>query len=560
MKSSLLIAYFGILKYIFCIIKSSWLIIISIELASRVSSSLLNPSVVDLCSGHYHNCALFEDKSVKCWGLKQSFGLATLNDHTSLGSSSDKQSMGFPYLDVGTDAKIDKVSCGQFHVCLKLDKGDMKCLGKNGHGQIGIGVTSDPIGEVTGFFGDKLPAVDFGTDLKVIDIALGAKVSCALLNGFQVKCFGHNKEGGLGIGDDINRGTSLGQMGNNLSFVKLGLGVEVFSIHSGSKAEHFCAVLSKPNKSAQRVKCWGLNDYSQLGYGDFANRGHNSVRMNDNLPLVDFGGESRVKSIALGWRHSCAILLNDNLKCYGASSYGQLGLGITNTTVTYKGDTLPIVELDPEKTIKSVSTGYLHTCIVYDDLSTMKCFGDNTFGQLGQGDTLDRGDTPTSLIPFIPSINLGSNTEKISSVHSGSNHNCVVFISGQIKCFGNNLYGQLAIGTTQSVGDSRNEMGIYLKYPYLFSKVELHRHPGKISVLSNSPKSSTSNSTVLVLKSGLYISILGFVMYLTLIGLYYCRAKRNHKFQHKDVNHKAEEARKNESKYFARFGHNLNFN
>jgi len=96
------------------------------------------------------------------------------------------------------------------------------------------------------------------------------------------------------------------------------------------------------------VKCWGENNLGQLGLGDIINRGDNSSDMGDNLTIVDLGTGRTATAIATGDSHTCALLDNASVKCWGENSYGQLGLGDNSTrgdNSSEMGDNLPIISL-----------------------------------------------------------------------------------------------------------------------------------------------------------------------------------------------------------------------
>ena len=112
-------------------------------------------------------------------------------------------------------------------------------------------------------------------------------------------------------------------MGDNLPVVNLGTGRTATAIAAGSN--HSCAVLDNAS-----VKCWGLNHYGQLGIENTTKMGDSSSRMGDNLPSIDLGTGRTATAIAAGDEHTCALLDNASVKCWGSNAYGQLG--IDNTT------------------------------------------------------------------------------------------------------------------------------------------------------------------------------------------------------------------------------------
>jgi hypothetical protein len=112
-------------------------------------------------------------------------------------------------------------------------------------------------------------------------------------------------------------------MGNNLPAVNLGTRRKAKAITAGTL--HTCAILDN-----NTVKCWGLNGDGGLGYGDTNHRGDEPNEMGDNLPAVDLGTGRNAKAIAAGGGHTCALLDNNTVKCWGRSNAGQLGYGDTN--------------------------------------------------------------------------------------------------------------------------------------------------------------------------------------------------------------------------------------
>src|SRR5690606_9674905 len=106
---------------------------------------------------------------------------------------------------------------------------------------------------------------------------------------------------------------------------------------------HTCAMFNDGS-----VKCWGMNSSGQLGLGDTSNRGDGSNEMGDNLPNVDLGGGRTATDITAGATHTCAILDDGSAKCWGANNSGQLGLGDTSNRgdgSNEMGDSLPAVDL-----------------------------------------------------------------------------------------------------------------------------------------------------------------------------------------------------------------------
>ena len=194
--------------------------------------------------------------------------------------------------------------------------------------------------------------------------------SCAVLGGGTLKCWGLNNEGQLGYGDTNNRGGYSNQMGSNLLTVNLGTGRTAKQVASEGSS-FTCAILDDDT-----LKCWGRADYYQLGNGN--------KYQNKNTPqAVDLGTGKTAKQISLGDRHGCAILNDDTVKCWGGNDYGELGYGNTiqrnNPTATSA-----TVNLGTGKTATQISCGGYYTCAILND-DTLKCWGQNLYGKLGLG-------------------------------------------------------------------------------------------------------------------------------------------------------------------------------
>ena len=216
-------------------------------------------------------------------------------------------------------------------------------------------------GDESNEMGDNLPAVNLGTGSAAKAIATGITHICALLDDDSVKCWGGNYNGQLGLGDTNSRGDESNEMGDNLPTVNLGTGRTAKAIATGGY--HTCALLDDDS-----VKCWGGNYNGQLGLGDTNSRGDESNEMGDNLPAVNLGTGRTAKAIATGGYHTCALLDDDSVKCWGGNYNGQLGLGDMNSRgdeSNEMGDNLPAVNLGTGRTAKAIATGsYSHLCII----------------------------------------------------------------------------------------------------------------------------------------------------------------------------------------------------
>ena len=165
------------------------------------------------------------------------------------------------------------------------------------------------------------------------------------------------------------------------------------------------------------VKCWGGNFVGQLGDGSYTQR---------NTPVYVTGINNAI-DIYMSGPHSCALLAGGTVKCWGFGQYGQLGDGNTNYA-----NNLPV---DVNITdVNQLSAGGFHTCALLNN-GAVKCWGYNGDGRVGDGTTIDR-TTPVF-----------TNITDVKKVSIGYQHSCALLNDGTVKCWGQNDYGQIGDGT-----------------------------------------------------------------------------------------------------------------
>lgn len=128
-------------------------------------------------------------------------------------------SYNLSYVDLGSSFNPVTIKIGSAHSCVVSDVGNVKCWGYNGYGQLG---TADNIirGNVVNQMGDNLSIINLGENFKVKELGLGRRHTCALSVSHQVKRWGYNVNGELGMNDTIQRGDKPGEMGDNLTAIK----------------------------------------------------------------------------------------------------------------------------------------------------------------------------------------------------------------------------------------------------------------------------------------------------------------------------------------------------
>lgn len=220
--------------------------------------------------------------------------------------------------------------------------------------------------------------------------------------------------------------------------------------------------------------------------------------MGDALPYVDFG-DHLVKQIESGTHHLCAILDNDRLKCLGANDFAQLGLGFSSfgvgTDENELGNLLPFVDLGANVTVKDVSAGRSHTCALLNN-DQIKCFGDNSDGQLGYGDTVPRV-LSEQLGDNLPYVNVGDSLS-VLQVRTGNAYTCVLLNTRDVKCFGRNDAGQLGKGDTANRGGAEFDMGDNLTAIDFGSITIPTRSPTNLPSGSPTPRPTASPSVASV--------------------------------------------------------------
>ena len=136
-------------------------------------------------------------------------------------------------IDLGSDFDVDQVSCGSLHTCALSTNQSIKCFGYGLYGQLGYG-NGQTIGDDENEMGDDLSVISLGIDFLSIQVSCGWSHSCALSEDHQIKCWGLNLDGQLGQGDTTARGNGMNQMGDNLTPIDLGTGFKASIIRCGS--------------------------------------------------------------------------------------------------------------------------------------------------------------------------------------------------------------------------------------------------------------------------------------------------------------------------------------
>lgn len=328
---------------------------------------------------------------------------------------------------------FNSIRAGENHTCVLFNNGTARCWGRASSGQLGYGNTFN-----IGAAADKLPytAGDVAIDGTGTRLTTGSNHTCVLLNSGFVRCWGANTYGQLGY----NTTESVGDGEAVASYGYVNLGGNAVKVVAGY--EHTCALMD-----TKKVRCWGRNNYGQLGYGNTQNVGDNENPFSKGD--VEVGG--LVKDIVAGGYHTCALMETGKVRCWGYNGHGELGYGHTaNMGDNEHPSTAP--ELTLGGTALQLSAGLYHTCALLDT-GYIRCWGYNGYGQLGYGNysywanypytyyNYDIGDNETPAAAG--DVNTGSRVLQVSAGHS---HTCALLSSGTIKCWGAGSNGRLGYG------------------------------------------------------------------------------------------------------------------
>ena len=304
------------------------------------------------------------------------------------------------------------VAVGNTSSCAITVQGAVQCWGDNRGGQLGTGSDNNTDGPliVTGI--DGLAATSTATS-----IAVGEDFACAVMLDQTVECWGSGAAGSLGDGTRTDQYTPVHVSG----FDGLTPETSVVSVVAGE--QHACALTS-----IGTVWCWGYGFNGQMGDGAQA------TPATPVLSGIDGSNEGyTATSISAGSQHTCAVVVSQEVLCWGKNSMGQLGTGST-------ADTSSPVAVDATYDVKSVTAGSAHTCITHTDGSA-KCWGSNLGGQLGDESTSDSND-PVDVVGIDGTFIANS----AIALSAGQFSTCEINEDGFVGCWGDSGYGQLGRG------------------------------------------------------------------------------------------------------------------
>ncbi len=352
-------------------------------------------NVASISAGDAHVCALITGGTVTCWGS---------NVSGELGVSSGSGPATVTGL---TDATA--VTAGKNFSCAISTSQGVVCWGKNSGGQLGRGSLTPT--------SDSTPATVTGLTAGVASqVAAGLSHACAVIeSGGGVKCWGtaESDTPGTALADrspedirygGLGAGTPLSGLGDGLTRPLLSDPVVQFSTSpvtvktNSTTALESVVAISVGVGSACGIAtggtayCWGNNNDGRVGNNRIDNnRGETGpVRPLYAQAVQDAATTAitGVKSISINGKHGCAVTVISTVACWGSRTYGEVG-------DTYAGvNAVPYyTSVSGVANAVAVSAGELHTCAL-TSTSTVYCWGQGTFSQLGNGTTPSATGTP----------------------------------------------------------------------------------------------------------------------------------------------------------------------
>jgi len=364
-------------------------------------------------AGGFNACGITPSAQAYCWGFNGDGQLGTGNNNN--------RNIPTP---INANLTFRQISGGRYHTCGITLSGIGYCWGDNHDGRLGTGDQQS-----------SLIPKQVATGLTFQSIAAGRVQSCGLALSGLVYCWGFNQEGEVGAhippADSVIIVKPRPISGQ--SFKSLSVG-----------GLHACAI-----DLNDQLWCWGFNNYGQLGTSapnanpwtlnnTLVGTGADTSRISLPVPVSIPAGVSSWKSVAAGYRHTCAIANTGTTYCWGENQSGQLGDGVgVSTNPTYTPTAV-------SGSYTEISAGFNHTCAI-DASGAGYCWGSNADGKLGiAGAGIFSTPTAVSGGKLFQHISAGETLSCGITNASGGQTANVAF------CWGDNSYGELGDGTNNS--------------------------------------------------------------------------------------------------------------
>jgi cysteine-rich repeat protein len=328
-------------------------------------------------SGGNSACALLDNGDVKCWGNGESGQLGT-GDSEDRGDEPGEMGDALKAIPLGVGRKAIAISAGDDHTCAVLDAGTVKCWGSGADGELGL-ETADDV-----YFPEQSSAINLKRPAR--SVSAGTGVSCAVLDDGTLKCWGATGSLPLETSADLDDSGGVGDYTGEIS------ALPALKFNDGKARAAVASVVSEALLDNGSLVLWGF------GFGGWTNAVVVPSQL-ASLPAMQMGPQldqpgRKVTSSDVDDYHACAVLADGELKCWGYAPNGALGLGTVVSSGTKQPRELASVALGAKAV--QVAVGQQHSCAILED-GTLKCWGYNDAGQLGLGDFANRGNSGDQL-------------------------------------------------------------------------------------------------------------------------------------------------------------------
>jgi alpha-tubulin suppressor-like RCC1 family protein len=336
-----------------------------------------------------------------CWGDSAGYGRLG-NGEFSGELPFPVQVFGLATAPTGLASGPAQISAGTNHACVAMVTEQIECWGDGTWGALGDGSQ----------ISQAIPSVTIGLPISAVySLSAGTVTGCAVVTDLRVNCWGQ----------DVGDGSPVSTIHTSATGV---LNIPAGGVSQVSAAFGACAVVMTGGLGTE-VLCWGDNSSGELG----------NNKTTDTTTPVKVKGLSGVVQVTTGGRHACALTKQGAVSCWGSNGNGQLGDG----TTTDRHTPVAVVGL-PAKAVQ-VEAGGRHTCALLTN-GTVWCWGKGGNGELGNGSTSD-SSMPVEVtgLPQVVQIAIGGTL-------IGGNSSCALSAAGAVFCWGWNSAGQLGDGTT----------------------------------------------------------------------------------------------------------------
>lgn len=378
---------------------------------SESTPSTSSSQAQTITAGGYHSCVVEPNGTILCWGS---------NLQGQLGIGVEPPEITAPAEDfagIQTDSEIPvaveqisdaaSVAAGLFHTCALHRNGTVSCWGDNRNGQLGRSETRTEDNRLSG-----VPLLVSGIS-GAIKISAGGRNTCALLGDGSISCWGNNYaqladgESGRDLESNDTDELEFSALPVNVSGIEDARDIAVGEYH-------VCAIHEDGS-----VSCWGRNLTGEIGSG---NAGFSSYT---EEPQKAEGIENAT-AVAAGGSHTCVIHEDGTVSCWGGTS----------------ASSVPDSLLEGVTGAIAIDAGESHTCVLREDM-TLLCWGYNGSGQLGNGETFggysDYGASFEELVQV-------AGIADAAGVAAGMSHTCASHTDGTVSCWGDNWFGQIGNG------------------------------------------------------------------------------------------------------------------